>query len=165
MKAAVAWLLLTTASLAAAPEIHYAPAENLERIDVALIDRAEHAVDMAAYVLTDVPVIEALTRAAQRGAAVRILLDREQFEHARESEIFHTLETTPGVTIRIKRSKVYMHLKSYAVDAHWLRTGAANLSASGLKRQDNDLVLVDDPALAAGFARTFEPIFADAEVP
>jgi hypothetical protein len=46
-----------------APVIHYAPIENLEHIDVALIDRAEHEIDMAAYVLTDWPVMQALTRA------------------------------------------------------------------------------------------------------
>jgi hypothetical protein len=33
--------------------IHYAPGENLEHIDVALIDRAER--DMAAYVLRLIP--------------------------------------------------------------------------------------------------------------
>ena len=49
-----------------APVIHYAPAENLEHVDVALIDRAEHEIDMAAYVLTDWPIIQALTRAARR---------------------------------------------------------------------------------------------------
>ena len=32
-----------------APVIHYAPAENLEHVDVALIDRAQHEIDMAAY--------------------------------------------------------------------------------------------------------------------
>jgi phosphatidylserine/phosphatidylglycerophosphate/cardiolipin synthase-like enzyme len=32
-----------------------------------LIDRAEHEIDMAAYVLTDWPVMQALTRAADRG--------------------------------------------------------------------------------------------------
>jgi hypothetical protein len=31
--------------------IHYAPIENLEHFDVALIDHAEHEIDMAAYVL------------------------------------------------------------------------------------------------------------------
>ena len=36
--------------------IHYSPTENLERIDVAMIDRAEHSIDLAAYVLTDWPV-------------------------------------------------------------------------------------------------------------
>ena len=66
---------LLLASLAApccadpAPVIHYAPAENLEHVDVALIDRAEHEIDMAAYVLTDWPVMQALTRAADRGVA------------------------------------------------------------------------------------------------
>jgi hypothetical protein len=35
--------------------IHYAPGENLEHIDVALIDRAEREIDMAAYVLRLIP--------------------------------------------------------------------------------------------------------------
>jgi hypothetical protein len=42
-----------SASADPAPVIHYAPLENLEQTDVALIDRAEHDIDIAAYVLTD----------------------------------------------------------------------------------------------------------------
>jgi phosphatidylserine/phosphatidylglycerophosphate/cardiolipin synthase-like enzyme len=63
---AVSILLASLAPGAAdpAPIIHYAPTENLEHIDVALIDRAEREIDMAAYVLTDWPVMQALTRAA-----------------------------------------------------------------------------------------------------
>jgi hypothetical protein len=49
------------------PAIHYAPIENLEHIDVALIDTAKREIDLAAYVLTDWPVIQALTRAASQG--------------------------------------------------------------------------------------------------
>ena len=58
-----------------APVIHYAPTEKLEHVDVALIDRAEHEIDMAAYVLTDWPILQALTRAADRGVHIRIYLD------------------------------------------------------------------------------------------
>jgi phosphatidylserine/phosphatidylglycerophosphate/cardiolipin synthase-like enzyme len=61
-----------------APTIHYAPAENLEHIDVELIDSARHEIDFAAYVLTDWPVMQALKRAAKRGAKVRIYLDASQ---------------------------------------------------------------------------------------
>jgi phosphatidylserine/phosphatidylglycerophosphate/cardiolipin synthase-like enzyme len=43
-----------------------------------LIDRAEHEIDMAAYVLTDWPVMQALTRAADRGVKVGIYLDGTQ---------------------------------------------------------------------------------------
>jgi phosphatidylserine/phosphatidylglycerophosphate/cardiolipin synthase-like enzyme len=76
---ASAILAICSPSLAdPAPIIHYAPAENLEHIDIELIDRAKHEIDFAAYVLTDWPVIQALTRAADRGVKVRIYLDGTQ---------------------------------------------------------------------------------------
>ena len=72
---AVAAILALCAPARADPAIHYAPAENLEHVDVALIDTARQEIDLAAYILTDWPVIQALTRAADRGAKVRIYLD------------------------------------------------------------------------------------------
>jgi phosphatidylserine/phosphatidylglycerophosphate/cardiolipin synthase-like enzyme len=60
------------------PAIHYAPAENLEHVEVALIDGAEREIDMAAYFLTYWPVMQALTRAADRGVHIRIYLDGTQ---------------------------------------------------------------------------------------
>jgi phosphatidylserine/phosphatidylglycerophosphate/cardiolipin synthase-like enzyme len=72
-----------------APAIHYAPVENLEHIDVALIDRAEHEIDMAAYVLTDRPILQALTRAADRGVKVRIYLDGTQLAEREPAKAFN----------------------------------------------------------------------------
>jgi phosphatidylserine/phosphatidylglycerophosphate/cardiolipin synthase-like enzyme len=80
-----------------APIIHYAPAENLEHIDVALIDTAEHEIDLAAYVLTDWPVIQALTRAADRGVKVRIYLDAGRLRETEGSKAFQALAETPSV--------------------------------------------------------------------
>lgn len=59
-----------------APTVYYAPAENLEH-NVGLIDTAKHDIDFAAYVLTDWPIMQALTRAAERG--VKVYLDGKQF--------------------------------------------------------------------------------------
>lgn len=72
--------VLVLASLApcsadTAPAIHYSPVENLEHIDVALIDRATKEIDLAAYVLTDWPIIRALTRAADRGVHTMVRTD------------------------------------------------------------------------------------------
>lgn len=53
----------------------------------------------------------------------------------------------------------WMHLKSYVVDGVVLRTGTANFSASGEKQQDNDLVIIRDAGVAAGFERRFETIW------
>jgi phosphatidylserine/phosphatidylglycerophosphate/cardiolipin synthase-like enzyme len=124
------------------PAIHYAPAENLEHIDVALIDAAKREIDLAAYVLTDWPVMQALTRAADRGVKVRIYLDGTQLAEREPARVFQDLAVTPGIEIRTKRDQgAPMHLKSYEIDGRLLRTGGANFSASGLKRQDNDLIV------------------------
>ncbi|HXT07170.1 MAG TPA: phospholipase D-like domain-containing protein [Roseiarcus sp.] len=151
-------LFFCAAAQAATIQIHYAPAENLEPIDVALIDDAGVSIDMAAYVLTDESVIEALGDAADRGVAVRLYLDRSEFEtHA---EKIADLIAKPGVVARVKPSGVLMHMKAYAVDGAQLRTGSGNFSHSGLSRQDNDLLVTDDKAAVQRFERDFDAIFA-----
>lgn len=78
--------------------------------------------------------------------------------------VFHDLVATPGVEVRTKRdTSALMHLKSYEIDGRLLRTGAANFSASGLKRQDNDLVVIESAGAAAAFKHNFEPRFAGGE--
>ncbi len=147
-----------------APVIHYAPAENLEHVDVALIDHAEHEIDLAAYVLTDWPVMQALTRAADRGVKVRIYLDGTQIAERDLTKVFRDLAETPGVEIRTKHKfAAPMHLKSYQIDGRLLRTGAANFSASGLKRQDNDLIVIESAEAAAAFKSTFDARFSGGE--
>jgi phosphatidylserine/phosphatidylglycerophosphate/cardiolipin synthase-like enzyme len=69
---------------------------------------------MAAYVLSDRPVMQALTRAADRGVAIRIYLDGTQLAEREPAKIFNDLAETPGVEIRIKHeTSAPMHLKSY----------------------------------------------------
>ena len=147
------------AALQASVEIHYAPAENLETIDAELIDSAQHEIDLAGYVLTDWKLIEALTRAAGRGVAVSIYLDGGMTGEDPPSQPFKDLAGTPDVAIKIKpKGAPLMHLKSFEIDGAMLRTGSANFSASGEKRQDNDLLIVKSSAAAADFKRTFETI-------
>lgn len=68
------------------------------------------------------------------------------------------------IEVRFKRAgSPLMHLKSYQIDGRWLRTGAANFSASGLKRQDNDLLIIESRAAATAFERRFDAIFAEEE--
>ena len=78
--------------------------------------------------------------------------------------LFRELLANPAIETGFKRQgSPLMHLKSYQIDGRWLRTGAANFSASGLKRQDNDLLVIDSQAAAELFKRRFEAIFAQGE--
>jgi phosphatidylserine/phosphatidylglycerophosphate/cardiolipin synthase-like enzyme len=156
---ALLWLLTLAASLRPAHadqvEIHYAPVENLERMDVGLLRSARAKIDMAAYSLTDRAVIDALIDAHHRGVAIRIVLDPTQ-RHAvdRLREIANE--------VRVKTSGDLLHLKSYSLDGEVIRSGSANFSASGLKRQDNDIIVVRERTAALGFDARFEQIWAAA---
>lgn len=147
-------VLLALAAPALALEIHYAPFENLERVDTGLLATATETIDVAAYVLSDRPVIDAMIAAAERGVAVRIVLDPSQLAHDDLSRL-----TPLAGSIRVKPRGPLMHLKAYVIDGRTLRTGSANLSASGLKQQDNDLVVVDEPEAVARFGIAFERVW------
>src|SRR3984893_4504518 len=108
--------------------------------------------------------MQALIRAAQRGVKIRIYMDGGRIGEREPKPIFWGLIATPEIEVRFKRAvSPVMHLKSYQIDGRWLRTSAANFSASGLKRQKNDLLVIDSQAAAEVFKRRFEAIFAQGE--
>ena len=151
---------LRTATPAA--EVHFAPDENLERIDVGLIDAARSSLDVAAYVLTDRAVIAAIERAARRGVAVRIWRDPEMAGKVGLGDVAALIAPDePGVAMRLKPPGALMHLKGYCVDGETLRTGSANFSRSGLHDQDNDLVVLRSPAACARFEAKFARAWGD----
>jgi hypothetical protein len=97
-----------------APVIHYAPGENLEHVDVALIDSAERG-NRHGCVCPDGLASHASTHARpDRGVAIRIYLDGTQFAEREPAKVFNDLAETPGVEIRIKhKARDPMHLKTY----------------------------------------------------
>ncbi len=142
----------------AAAEVHYGPGEDLERIDVALIREAAKQIDMAAYVLTDSAVIQALREASMRGVKVRIWRDASEAARLSEFDVEAQLGgRVQGLELRSSApGGELMHLKGYCVDHSLLRTGSANFSRSGETRQDNDLVALRGASVCAGFEAKFD---------
>jgi phosphatidylserine/phosphatidylglycerophosphate/cardiolipin synthase-like enzyme len=137
-------------------ELHYAPEERLDAIDAALIGSARSSIDMAAYVLTDYAVIDALKAAQKRGVAIRIVVDpREPNDADRLGPLI--------ANVKMKRGGALMHLKAYEVDGQVLRTGSANFSLSGERDQNNDLVVIHNAGDAHQFTTAFNTIWDAAE--
>lgn len=150
--------LLSQEPLYTGVQIFYGPSDGFESVDIRLISGARHAIDIAAYVITDRALIAALGRAAMRGVRVRVYLDGE--EMGRNASILSVAEA-PNLAVRVKaRNRDLMHLKSYQVDGRTLRTGSANFSVSGEVYQDNDLIVIESPQAAARFRETFERLWA-----
>lgn len=88
------------------------------------------------------------------------LFEEQDIQDPGTQAVITRLAATPNVEVRIKHSRVLMHLKSYAVDGQTLRSGSANFSASALKHQDNDLVLTHDAASVRRFELDFNQLWS-----
>jgi phosphatidylserine/phosphatidylglycerophosphate/cardiolipin synthase-like enzyme len=154
--------LQTQAPVSAPVRVAYGPAQGFDTLDPELIAKAEKNIDMAAYVLSDQRIIEAISAAASRGVRVRLYFDPEQFHRiGGVNDNILALVNQPNVQARIKAEQNdMMHLKAYAVDGRWLRTGSTNFSWSGETRQDNDIIIIDSPQAAEQFTRQFEKLWA-----
>jgi phosphatidylserine/phosphatidylglycerophosphate/cardiolipin synthase-like enzyme len=148
--------IVASASSASTQEVHFSPEEGLDAIDAALIATAKNSIDLASYALTDSIVLEALNTAERRGVVIRVVLDpRERHDFVRLGDL--------SDNVRIKRGGPFMHLKAYEIDGTLLRTGSANFSTSGENAQDNDLIVIRDPAAAAKFKAHFERMWGAAQ--
>jgi phosphatidylserine/phosphatidylglycerophosphate/cardiolipin synthase-like enzyme len=88
------------------------------------------------------------------------LFEEQEIPEPSSEAVIARLAATPNVEVKIKHSRVLMHLKSYEVDGQTLRSGSANFSASALKRQDNDLVLTHDATSVRRFELDFNQLWA-----
>jgi phosphatidylserine/phosphatidylglycerophosphate/cardiolipin synthase-like enzyme len=145
---------------------YFSPGENLERIDVEQLARAQRTIDIAMYAFTDRYIAEQLVDIARRGVAIRIYRDHDQYEQeqrrAGQRDREAAMELFRGernIHVRVKHSRELMHLKAYIVDGTLLRDGSANWSPTGLKRQDNNAHFTTDPAQVKRFQQTFEEMW------
>lgn len=140
--------------------MHYAPEENLQRIDVDTLRDAQSSIEFYGDSLIDEPMISALKDAAGRGAMVCIYLDHEHTEdELRRPDLraaLLDLAATPSVTIRVNRFPILPHIKACAIDTRLLREGMANFSGSGRVHQENALRLTDDSGAIINFERSYQ---------
>jgi phosphatidylserine/phosphatidylglycerophosphate/cardiolipin synthase-like enzyme len=142
-------------------EDHFSPSENLEQIDRQHLLGAQRTLDVAMYAFTDQYLAEAVLDRARAGVKVRIYRDQEQFAQEQRRSNGRRESTTemfagqPNIEVRVKGSRELMHLKSYLVDGRELRTGSANWSPTGEKRQDNNAQFTTDPQQIKTFQSAF----------
>jgi hypothetical protein len=153
---------------------HFAPAENLARIELAELRAAadrlrasREPLNIAMYAFTDRAIGQLLTEEADAGMVIRVYRDGEQYEaEEREAKpygrgsVTSMLRGHQNIQVRVKpvsRSDL-MHLKCWS-DGLVLRDGSANWSQAGLKRQDNEIRFTTDPQEVQSFNRNFEQLW------
>jgi len=140
-----------TATYPANLRTFYSPVDDVAGALAELIDSAAHSVVVAMYGFTDPRLADALRhKLIAENVFVQLTLDKSQAAGTHESALLKR-ENYPATSIAIGNSErgAIMHLKLCVIDGRYTVTGSTNWSLSAQTLQDNHLVVIDDPVIAA----------------
>ncbi len=120
-------------------------------LDDALIARLDQATTIAAswYEFTRQPIVDAMSRAALRGAEIQFAGDEDEVHDAGYMAL---QQLGVPLSLRPARDRI-MHNKFAILDDAMVWTGSTNLSENDVMLNNNGSVLIQDPTLASFYAQ------------
>jgi phosphatidylserine/phosphatidylglycerophosphate/cardiolipin synthase-like enzyme len=125
----------------------------------AYIDRAEHTIDVAMYNVSDATIITALNNAVASGVQIRYITEGSNVNTG-----LANLDPSVPVLQRMNSTGSGMHNKFMSIDADyqdlaWVMSGSMNWTNDNLFDDQNNLVFIQDEALARAYRLEFEEMW------
>lgn len=120
------------------------------------IDAARLSIDVAAYSLSLNSIRNALLRAHQRGATVRMVMETGNMDRS-DPEIL----MEAGIPIVGDNGDGLMHNKFMVIDKSEVWLGSLNFTDSGTYEDNNNLMRIHSAEMAENFTKEFEEMFVE----
>ena len=129
---------------------------------VGYIDAAQTSIHLAVFETDQTLVAEALVRAYERDVDVRWITDDEHGIDAdgEPGRGQFALMEDAGIALRDDLRSALMHNKFVIIDGHIVWTGSMNLTANDIFRNNNNIVVIESPEVAAVFEAEFAEMWA-----
>ena len=116
-----------------------------------LIKNAKNYIYIPAFIIIERQIIEELASAKRRGVDVEIIADalNASAKHSKVKEL-----RAAGIPVKIENYAGKLHSKTMIIDDNYLILGSMNFSYSGENRNDENLIILENPE-AAKFYREF----------
>ena len=139
-------------STLAKTEVYFSLSDNPQKAIIKNINQAEAFINIAMYIFTDREIAIPLVKARERGVKVRLYLDQDQVEYQYSQSRFLVQK---GIRTRISTNNYIMHNKFAIIDNRILLTGSYNWTFSANNRNDENLMVTDDPEIIEIFQNQF----------
>jgi len=139
-------------STLAKTEVYFSLYDNPQKAIIKNINQAEAFINIAMYIFTDREIAIPLVEAQGQGVKVRVYLDKDQIDYKYSQSRFLVQK---GIKARISSNKYIMHHKFAIIDNRLLLTGSYNWTFSAHNRNDENLMVIDDPEIIEIFQNQF----------
>jgi phosphatidylserine/phosphatidylglycerophosphate/cardiolipin synthase-like enzyme len=142
-------------------EVYFSPDDGVSDHLAALISQAGTSINFLAYSFTSDPLAEAMHQRAAAGVVVNGVFDESQYFSNTGTEFDRFRES--GIDVRVDANPGLMHHKVIILDESIVVTGSYNFSANAEERNDENVIILYSPEIAAQYVQEFRKIFDQAE--
>lgn len=142
-------------------ETYFAPEDNPRAALLARLQQAEREIHFMAFSFTDQEMARILLEKARAGVQVRGVFETRNATS--ESSAYNTLRQA-GLDVRLDGNPYTMHHKVVIIDGRVVVTGSYNFSLNAAKDNDENLLIITSPELAARYQAEFEKVYAAGQV-
>jgi phosphatidylserine/phosphatidylglycerophosphate/cardiolipin synthase-like enzyme len=139
-------------------EIYFSPDDGVSARLVELIQGAQQSIQFLAYSFTSDDLANAILERAAAGVPVSGVFEASQVSSNQGGEYLRMKNA--GLDVRLDGNPRNMHHKVILIDGQTIITGSYNFSKNAETINDENVVVIFDPAIAAEFLEEFNRIFA-----
>jgi phosphatidylserine/phosphatidylglycerophosphate/cardiolipin synthase-like enzyme len=136
-------------------ENYFSPRERVTDRIVSRLQRAEQSIHFLAFSFTSKPIGGALIERVQAGVEVQGVVETTGSET--DSSMFRPMKSAK-VDVLQDGNPYVMHHKVFIIDRKTVIFGSFNFSNNAERDNDENLLIVDDPALAQAFEAEFQRV-------
>ncbi|NOZ50277.1 MAG: hypothetical protein GXP37_09570 [Chloroflexi bacterium] len=137
----------------------FAPERRLVPIVARTVASAENEILFLAFAFTSKEIGEAMLGRADAGVSVRGVFETMGSENEFSYYTIAGRQDLPNVDVRQDPSVGLMHHKVLIIDRSTVVFGSFNFTDSANRKNDENIIIVHDPAFAAPFVQEFERIW------
>lgn len=141
-------------------ENYFAPEDGVAEHLIALINGAQHSVRFMVYSFTSDEIGEAILRQARRGVQVQGVIEGRGTESEYgEYDKFRQAR----LDVRLDGNPYFMHHKVLIIDEQTVALGSYNFTANAEKYNDENVLIIHDPDIAALYLEEFQRVYAQGQ--
>jgi phosphatidylserine/phosphatidylglycerophosphate/cardiolipin synthase-like enzyme len=156
-----AWIvqIQISAVAAASPniQVYFSPKGGCTEAVVDALSKARSTVLVQAYSFTSQPIAKALVDAHRRGVKLQVILDKN---NQTDKYSAATFTQNYGIPTFIDARHSIAHNKIIIIDARTVLTGSFNFTMQAEESNAENLLIIDDPTLAAKYMTNWNVHFA-----
>ncbi len=133
--------------------VYFSPKGGCTEAVVGALGRSRSTVLVQAYSFTSAPIAKALVEAHRRGVRIEVVLDKSQRTEKYSSATFLF---NSGIPCYIDAQHAIAHNKVILVDGQTVITGSFNFTKAAEESNAENLLVIQDPEMAAKYAQNWE---------